>query len=396
MKKDWKYILYLSLAFGLFLAVKLMEPRQFNWTPSYAAEDKNPFGAWVLNEILPGLFPGRKIDVSNLTLYEIKDSLGEADNVIILTHAFDATREDAAVLLSHAENRASVFIASESFSGKLADTLKLATYDYLFKNGLNEQRRDSSFVRFVNPKLDTSSHYVFRRENIHNYFVGFDSTRTSIIAENDFQEPVAIRMQWGKGNFILLSIPLAFTNIYALKEGNHKFISTSLSYLKEGDVHWTQFYSIGRMEAATPLRYILTHAPLAWAYYISVTALLLFMVLEARRKQRAIPVIKPLENTSLEFVGTIANLYYQRGDHKNIAEKKILFFFDQLRSRYRLNPNEAGENFIAALSGKSGVKKEEVHRLFQIIQSLRAQAVVKKEELVELSQSLEKFTLKVN
>ncbi len=32
MKRDWKYMLYLSLAFGLFLVVKLMEPRRYDCT----------------------------------------------------------------------------------------------------------------------------------------------------------------------------------------------------------------------------------------------------------------------------------------------------------------------------------------------------------------------------
>ncbi len=391
MKKDWKYILYLSLAFGVFLLVKLTGPKQFDWTPTYATEDKNPFGAYVLKELIPALFNGKKLTVSNKTIYELKDDLKSGDNVIILTHAFHGDKTDTEALLKHVEKGASVFIGAQSFYGKLADTLNLKTSDYLFKNGLYQQRKDTSFIKFVNPRLDTSKHYIFKRDNIHNYFGRFDSTRTTVIAENDFHQPVAIRINWGKGTFILNCIPLAFTNIYAVSSNTHEFISTTLSHLPNTNSYWAEYYNIGRMEASTPLRFILTQEPLAWAYYLSIISLLLFMIFESKRKQRIIPIIPPLENTSLEFVGTIGNLYYQRSDHKNIAEKKIVFFFDQVRSRYLLSAKLADENFTSLLAKKSGKQEEEVTKLFDTIALVQQQSTIREEELTELNRLMEKF-----
>ncbi len=392
MKRDWKYMLYLSLAFGLFLAVKLMGPRRYDWTPTYAAEDKNPFGAYVLSKLLPDLFKGKKVAVSNRTIYELKDSLKNGESVIILTHSFRIEKEDTEILLQHVAKGASVFIGAESFYGKLADTLKLSTYDYFFRDGMQKQRKDTSYLTFVNPRFDTLHHYIFKRDNIHNYFGTLDSTRTTVIAKNDFHQPVVIRLTWGKGSFILTCVPLAFTNIYTLKGDNHEFGAASLSYLPKVDVHWTEYYSVGRMEASTPLRFILTSPPLTWAYYITMVSLLLFMIFEAKRKQRIIPIIPPLENTSLEFVGTIGNLYYQRSDHKNIAVKKIIFFFDQVRTRYLLNPNAPGENFISLLAKKAGKSEELVRQLFETIGRVQKQVSIKKEELIELSTLIEKFT----
>lgn len=392
MRRDWKYILYLSLAFGLFLTVKLMEPRQYDWTPTYAVEDKNPFGAYVLNELLPNLFKGKKVTISNRTIYELKDSLKDGESMIILTHSFRSEKEDTEVLLQHVAKGASVFIGAESFHGKLADTLKLTTYDYFFTDGMQKQRKDTSYLTFVNSRFDTLHHYIFKRDNIHNYFGTFDSTRTAVIAKNDLHQPVAIRMRWGKGSFILTCVPLAFTNIYALKSDNHEFVAASLSYLPKTDVHWTEFYSVGRMEASTPLRFILTNPPLAWAYYITVFSLLLFMIFEVKRKQRIIPIIPPLENTSLEFVGTIGNLYYQRSDHKNIAGKKIIFFFDHLRTRYLLNPHTPDENFVSLLAKKAGKREEQVRQLFEMIGRVQKQTSIKKEDLIELNTLIEKFT----
>ena len=76
------------------------------------------------------------------------------------------------------------------------------------------------------------------------------------------------------------------------------------------------------------------------------------MVFEMKRKQRIIPVINPLANTTLEFVGTIGDLYYQSAEHKNIAEKRIHFLMDQIRAKYWINTDKLDEIFIQTLSPK--------------------------------------------
>ncbi len=415
MKKDWKYILYLTIAFGIFLAVKLSGPKQFDWTPTYASEDKNPFGAHVLHELIPALFNGHRMQVTNKTLYELRDSLKQGQNILILAHSFSADAEDVKVLLRFVNSGGSAFIAAQSFRGKLADTLNLRTYDYLFRDGMYAKRKDSSYMKFVNTRLDTLAHFGFRRDNIHNYFEPPDTVNKylpgfgdrdsvdikhaafvlgnmTVVAENDLGKPVIVKIRWGKGSFIICSTPLAFTNIYALKNDNNRFISEALSYLPPEDVCWSEFYSIGRLESQSPLRFILTNEPLAWGYYISVSALLLFMAFEAKRKQRVIPVITPLTNSSLEFVGTIGNLYFSRGDHKNIVDKKILFFFDSIRTKYSLNPLGAGENFISLLSKKSGKNEDKVRQLFDLIRSIQNKTTVDEHDLHSLNDQIEEFT----
>jgi hypothetical protein len=148
------------------------------------------------------------------------------------------------------------------------------------------------------------------------------------------------------------------------------------------------------MEVATPLRFILTNEPLRWAYYISIITLLLFMLFEAKRKQRIIPIIKPLTNTTLEFIATIGNLYYQRGDHKNIAEKKIQFFFDQVRAHYLMNVQQRDEGFVAVLAKKSGTPEKTVRDLISIINHVLTKEKITAGELTDLNRSIEKFQLK--
>ncbi|HQQ96972.1 MAG TPA: DUF4350 domain-containing protein [Cyclobacteriaceae bacterium] len=404
MKGNRSYIIYLSIALGLFVLVKLTEPRGFDWTPTCDAQDKNPYGAWVLSQVLPSIFPLHKITYSNRTPYELKDSLATSESLFILAPAIHFSKEDTEALLSHVEKGGVVLISAESIWGKLADTLCLSTPSYLFQNGIKAVRADSSYLQFQKAPLDTS-YYQFGKNSIQHYFQIYDKkfrkdsseylrvwNEGTTIAVNEYDHPVTIRHPWGKGYFLLNSTPLVFTNINILQPGANAFASTSLSYLPQQNVRWMEYYSAGRREAVTPLRFILRTPPLTWAYYISVITLLVFMIFEGKRRQRTIPILPPLQNTSMEFATTLGNLYYQRGDHRDIAEKKILYFFDQLRQRYHLNPIHRDTNFFELASRKTGHTVSEVTALFKLIDAVLQQKEMTAIQLIELNNEIEKFS----
>jgi hypothetical protein len=376
MKKDWKYFLYISAAFGIFIILKLSSPKKYDWTITYSHVDKNPYGAFALSELLPSIFSGHKINHSYLTLYEINDSL---------------KKKDTNVLLKHVGAGGTALISAQYFWGHFSDTLEIASYDYFFRGEDILGRKDTAALKFASPRMDTTRAYFYRRDNIHNYFNRFDSTRTTVIAKNDRGMPVTIRVTWGKGSFILNCTPLIFTNIYLLSRDNHEFITNTLSYLDRSPVQWTEYYHVGRRESQTPLRFILSNESLKWAYYITIVSILIFIGFEMKRKQRIIPVITPLANTTLEFVGTIGNLYYQSAEHKNIADKKIHFLMDHIRTKYWLNTNLLNETFIIALARKSGKEEQDVRALITSISAIQGKDKISSDELIDINKKIEKF-----
>ncbi len=391
MQKDWKYILYISAAFGLFVMVKLLSPKQHSWTVTYSHTDKDPYGGYALNRLLHSVFHEGYIQHSYRTLYELSDSVAENTNILIISSNFNGGKEDSDFLLKHVADGGNALISSQYFQGHFADTLAIGTYDYFFKMADFDIKNDTATLRFVNPHADTISEYVYRRDNIHNYFNRFDSTRTSVIAKNDRGLPVTIRVHWGKGDFILNSTPLVFTNICLLTSDNHKFASTTLSYLSDAPVKWTEYYHLGRMEVGTPLRFILTNEPLRWAYYVSIIALLFYMVFEMKRKQRIIPVIKPLANSTIEFIQTIGNLYYQSAGHKSIAEKRIHYLLDHIRSQHWMSVTKLDDSFIQTLARKTGKHEGDIRRLVMAMNSVQAKTKISAEELIDLNREIEMF-----
>lgn len=393
MRKDWKYILYLSSAIVIYLALKLLSPRNLDWTITFHHNDKNPFGAYALDQLIEPLFPEQPIHQSYYTLYELFDTLPEPVNFLSISTEFAPGKEDADALLKNIEKGGTAFISAQYFYGDFADTLSLSTSDYFFNRDFNYlfDRNDTTGINFINPLLKDQQKYSFPRKNLHNYFDEVDTLHTHIVATNDLDLAVTIKIAWGKGFLYLNSTPLAFTNAYLLHHQNAEFASLSLSHLPNRPTYWTEFYHLGRMEARTPLRFILTTEPLKWAYYITLFSILLFMIFEARRRQRIIPVIKPLTNTSLEFTQTIGNLYYQTADHKNIAEKRIAFFLEQLRSTHGVNAHHISDEIIKTISRKTGNTQEDVQKLFFVIQAIHDKNQISETELKELNKRLDQF-----
>ena len=390
MTKDWKYIIYLVVALALLAAIKLLSPKQYDWRVTFSHTDQNPYGAYALAQLLPSVFESNNVDHSYQTIYEIKDSLKLKGSIFAVTNSFQCDETDTKALLSHVAAGGSALISAQYFWGHLRDTLEFSVRDYFF-TGDNDSK-DSSSLRFVPATFDSAKRYFFRSDNIHNYFNKFDPSRTTVIAVNNTGDPVTIKIKWGKGTLILNCTPLAFTNIYLLAGDNHEFAANTLSYLPNEDVRWTEYYHMGRMESITPIRFLLKKEPLRWAYYLTIISLLIFMIFEMKRRQRIIPVIQPLSNTSLDFVNTIGNLYYQNKEHKNIAEKKILFFLDQIRTRYFLSTSKIDNVFIEALSKKSGRSAEEVGQLFRVIDKIRSSESITAEQLLDLNKRIESFS----
>src|SRR5579871_5141807 len=85
---------------------------------------------------------------------------------------------------------------------------------------------------------------------------------------------------------------------------------------------------------------------LKWAYRIALITVIIFVFFEIKRRQRIIPVIEPLRNSTLDFVRTVGGVYFHQHNNKNIAEKKIQYFFEFIRSHFYLSTVYLDDEFI--------------------------------------------------
>jgi len=383
--KNYKFLIPVIVVFIIIVIIKLNMPLPTNWTASFSKSDKIPFGSYILFDLLPDIFPGQIIETSDLPLYNtFKNKNVDNTNIIIICNSFNPDELDTRILFSLIEKGNNVFIAANSFGKNISDSLNIMT------NYHNDFLDDTIVVDFTNPKLKLENGYTFTRANYSYYFNTFDTSKAIVLGINDIALTNYLQFNYGKGKLFLHALPLAFTN-YNILKSNRDYIFKSLSYLPVKKVIWDEYYKESNQYYSSPIRYILGQPSLKWAYYTILFSIILFVIFKGKRNQRIIPVIKPLENTTMEFIRTIGNLYFKQKNHKNIADKKIIYFLDYVRSRYMLRTNELNIELIDKLSEKSHVNKEIISNIISAIRSVNKAIEVKQETLLELNKLLETF-----
>ncbi len=392
MKKgELKYILILAAMLLTFVLYQFFGKKPFDWRVTLYSNDTNPFGTYVLSESLPDLF--ESVEKSALTLYELEDSTYQ--NLFILCQNFYPGEEDIETLLNEASEGKNIFISADYMHSDLMDTLGIEMSDYQIDAPFfHENESDFDSVRLaMSGMFADGSHYEFPSDNVYSQFDVPDSVNIQVLAMNDAENPVFIRAPFGQGNIYLNSTPLIFSNLFLLQENNYELAGKLLSFLPAEQLHWTEYYQVGRMQSQTPLRYVLSEEALTWAYYLILAGLILFMIFEAKRKQRIIPVITPLRNSTLDFVHTVSNLYFQQKDHKSIAEKRISYFLETLRRTYFLPEHLQGRNLYKTVAAKSGHPEEEVEALFVSMFEIRRKSTVTETDLQQLNTRIENFSI---
>ena len=335
--------------------------------------------------------------------WETQALLHTRPNYLFVNTTFNATPADLPVLLRYAALGHNVFVVAESFreAGQtLLDTLGLRVRRVRLATRRGARGLpvpDSVTMRFTNPALagpryrlpgaDADLH--FEADSAHPR-PAYGPARS--LAADAQGRPVLVRCAYGRGYIYLCTVPIAFTNQFVLRPATSQFAATALSYLPARAAWWDEYQKQGRLGNQSLLRLISGHEALNTAWYLLIIGGLLFVLVEARRRQRVIPTIKPLPNTTLLFTRTVASLYRQGRSHGAIAEKKIGLFMDYLRTRFQEpSPDFGDEQFRERLSQKSGVARPRIDALLRQVNFARTAPQLNDQQLLQLSRALSDF-----
>jgi hypothetical protein len=384
-KKNIKFLLPLIIILVILTIIKIAEPEEVDWTNSFAEKDKIPYGGHIINDLAEGLFPESDFVLKELPVYNIlKDNYYYGTNYVFINSYFGLDRLDTEYLLDYVAEGNNVFISAFGIYGNIADSLRIKTYDNFFSE-------DSVSINFSLPELESENGYAYYKGNFENYFSEYDTTLVQVLGKNENNNANFIRIRYGNGNFFLNTIPLAFTNYHLLKSDNNEYVYKALSHLPVQKTFWDDYYKDGNKYNASALQYILSQESLKWAYYIILVSVVLFIFFYGRRKQRIIPVIPPLTNTTIDFVETVGNLYYQQKDFKNIAEKKISYFLDHIRNKYFIKTSSFDAETTQKIAEKSSIPEAKIKSLFREIERINRSQQITEEELININYQLEKF-----
>ncbi|AEH01766.1 DUF4350 domain-containing protein [Lacinutrix sp. 5H-3-7-4] len=397
-KKGKIYIGLTILVVVLIVILEYNKPQELNWFPSYAKHHKIPFGSYVLHEQLERIFTKENIiDVERPPFeYLNKNTINGTYFFMNADVTFDKAELDK--LLSWTAKGNTLAIASETISSKILDTLNL---ERSFVSNFDNIKNQYQF-HLEERTLKTNEKYRFDKANFVYYFNKIDSLNTTVIGQvSNVSETDSvvnkrytnvIKQPFGDGEIIINLFPQAYTNYFMLEEPNYNYTAGLLSYINPNEtIYFDNHYKSGKKIATSPLYVFLKAKELKWAYYIMLIGVLFYILFEGKRKQRAIPVVKPLRNQTLDFTRTIANMYYENSKHQDIAQHKIQHFMDYIRTQLHLNTNSIDEAFLKNLAARSNNDFEATKTLFKTIENISNQKNISKEALEKLNTLIEKF-----
>lgn len=397
MKKILTYVLIASAIIFMLPACNINARKFPDLRESFSKQDKKPFGGYIAYRQVKELYSSNSIRDKKqsfiLTWNEISDT---AALYVCLTHSLFVNEDEVSAMMKYIYAGNDLFISAGIIDENLLKKINCRTrYNMETVQGFDDLKttRTSSLVEPESPY----SYFYFP---FSNYFTKIDTGKTRIVGTNEKGLPNSIVYFYGKGKLYLQCDPRAFSNYFLLKDSNYRYMQHSLAFtaITPQHVYWDDYYHKLRRRrndnndrSFSSFGEILKHPPLAYAFWLSLLVLALYILFNGKRVQRVIEQLKPNENTTVTFAETIGRLYLQKKDNKNISDKMIMYFNEYVRNKYFLNSNLVNEEFITALSRKSGVPREKVDSLYQVIHLAQASPAVDDQQLLSLNQQIQNF-----
>lgn len=379
----------------MVVMVQYLLPKPMNWQRTYASNDKNPFGTNAIYQLLKPTY-GKQMTVNRNTLYNlgIKEH-DEAKCLLLINNSVNLSKTDLITLFSFMEQGNTVFIAADEFRG--LDTFHIKTqprsYQY-FVNIDTLLKRPGVHVKMQSK--NKKAIYKYPNLCMDSYFANYDSTKFTSCSVNQDTSSVMIKANIGEGKLILMSMPDVFTNYFVVNHPNRPYAYSVLSYATQNtnELIWDEYYKTFNVQSGSFLKLILDSDALYAAYILMLISLIVYMISDGRRRQRAIPVLEPVKNTTLEFVNVVSHVYFNSDNHKYIADERVKYFYETIRKRFNVPTTEISELFLETIGELSGYDQKLVKQLFMYCEQLRKTEAASEYDLIELNRQITNFNTK--
>lgn len=392
LKKNWKYFIPLLLVFAGIVYLQMTAPKPVNWSKTFLQKDKIPFGSKALYDVLEKSAFKDRISTNKKNIYESNEEDLFKENgfsYIFINDVLHFDEIETKILLEQVEKGNKVLLACNHLSGLIKDTLNVETnldFSYFLP-----ENKGPAYEIYYHKTLKDEKKYEYHSGITPIYYTSIDTNSSRIIASNANNDPVFVRVKFGKGEIYLLSVPEVLTNFSIANKPSKEFAYTCLSYLDTPQLIWDEHYKTHITKVDSELEFIFKNDSLYAAYSLTILGTLLFMFFNLRRKQRAIPIVAPPTNSSLEFVGVIGNVYFNSKNHKIIAEEKINSFLETIRTKFQVNTRLFDDALFTRVSKLSGIPLDEIKDLFNFIDQIQFSKSISEQTLIDLNTRLEKF-----
>lgn len=397
MRSAYKYGVHFVLLAILFAACN-----QHVALPSlketFSKTDKDPFGCYVFYDQLQLLYNRNAVHNKNENFDAVWQNINDTNALYIsISKNLFLSPASEKAMLSYVDNGNDLFISSQHIDSTLLDSLgcKVVTTAPMDET--------LASMKYTHVTADTAvfaqaGAYSYFYLPLDSYFKEIDTTTTNVLGKNDFGKPNFIEIFYGKGKVYLHCEPRVFSNYFLLQKKNNQYLQAVFAFTGAvpEHVYWDDYYSKRNYkpnsdESKTGLALLLQYPAMAWAFWLLMLLLGVYILFGGKRRQRIVETIAPNMNTTVAFTETVGHLYLQKKDNRNIADKMIMYFQEYIRKQYYLNTSQVNDDFITTLSRKGNVSKEETTALFTLIGVVQQSDQISDEALLLLNKKIAIF-----
>ncbi|MDM1044506.1 hypothetical protein HX004_13545 [Myroides sp. 1354] len=371
-----------------------------HWSETFNNKDKNPYGLYIFDQEAAQLLQAKKLtrfssSVFNF-LYQPDYDTVKTSNLILISGGYaDLDEYTAKHLKKYIASGNTAFIAVENPKDSFLKAFGL-------QNGAEIPdafgEKTEGVLSLTNQQLTKQKFRVKNSLNPRSFEI-LDSIKNNVeilgyrLVNDSIKQVNLVRIKHGKGELILSSSPLIFTNYYLLNSNNHLYIESVLSYLPLRDLTYMYVLKSGELkESSSLLRFIFANPALKWAWYFFLIGLIVFTLFTAKRRQRIIPIIPPVKNTTVAFTKTVSNLYIQSKDYNDLIHKSIIYSLEKIRRIYYIDTTVLDEKFVYHYQLKTNKDKADILAFVNLVNEFRRTSYLATEEdLVRLHQATKKI-----
>ena len=391
MKSEYvKYSLYFLLAAFTVLFIQFYFPNPINWNRNFNSQSKDPYGLYVFNQELPTLLKKQKLTKTALSPYEYftehKQNTPEKTTYLFIENRNGLDNPSVESILKNVTKGADLIIASENFyygNSTILDTLKIKLHNIKINN-----------LHFVNNTNFTDTLKI--KDDYNSFFTITEPNNFTVIAKLN-NNLSFISTKFGKGTIYISTSPILLTNYYLLnkKTKNEGFTENFTTFLKKENILWfDENYNIGEHQNNNSiLKVLFKYKSLRFAWYTLVIGLILYLIFYGKRKQRIMPIIEPIKNTSVEYIETVANLYYQENNHTQLLDKQIKHALYYIRAEWHIATQDITNDFKEKLKQKSLASDLDVNQFIHFITNFNSTKKYSQNDLILFNQLLEKLNI---
>lgn len=385
MNKTFKlYGLIFIIVMAVLALLELSKSDVTDWRKNFDVNEKSPFGLYIFSKEANHLLNDRvkRTDLSPYDFYKTQKL--KPHNILIIESKLDS--ESWNKIFENVEKGSDVMVISDFFHQSISDSLgfSLSTISY----------EDFNLLLLTDNKFAADSLKLDKLPSGKGFELISKDHEILGKEESDSKMANFIKVNHGKGHLYLHSEPLILTNYYLLKPGNEKYVQDVFSYLPDRETVWFSGDNKNVAESRSPLRFILANPGLRYAWWLLLAGLFLFIIFNAKRKQRIVPIIEPKKNKSVEFVKSIGNLYLQEGDFHDMMAKKAQYFLNRVRMDLLIDTKDLDEKFIHLLHLKTGKSVEKIKEATELIKKGQdPYASVMQSDLIKMNKLLDEILL---